>query len=254
MSRYYVHLVSSSITTHIPCLYWRVLNIDPVGAQLRGSQNHLPWLCPCPSSSVLLSPKTGTWDSSSNACPRVPGHRPGSIQGFASSQVTLGHGWVGHVRTSSLLQDRAALWCNFRAPRKIRAEATFHESLPEITPVLGFPNKWIKNPLANAGDLRHGFDPWVGKIPWRRIGQPTPVFLPGQSQGQRSLAGFRPLGRKEAGETEATSHTLADFRSLCGWRLPWPRRCQPLLAALSTVSLLHTNPHLRPCFWRLGPG
>ena len=35
---------------------------------------------------------------------------------------------------------------------------------------------------------RHGFNPWVRKIPWRRSWQPTPVFLPGQSQWQRSLA------------------------------------------------------------------
>ena len=34
---------------------------------------------------------------------------------------------------------------------------------------------------------RHGFDPWVGKIPWRRAWQPTPVFLPGESRWQRSL-------------------------------------------------------------------
>ena len=42
----------------------------------------------------------------------------------------------------------------------------------------------VKNLPANAGDI-----PWVGQIPWRRKGQPTPVFLPGESQGQRSLAG-----------------------------------------------------------------
>ena len=34
---------------------------------------------------------------------------------------------------------------------------------------------------------RGGFDPWVGKIPWRRALQPTPVLLPGKSHGQRSL-------------------------------------------------------------------
>ena len=39
-----------------------------------------------------------------------------------------------------------------------------------------------------------GFDPWVGKIPWRRKGQPSPVFLPGKSHGQRSLAGYSPWG------------------------------------------------------------
>ena len=38
-----------------------------------------------------------------------------------------------------------------------------------------------KNPSANAGDMRRGFNRWVGKIPWRRAWQPTPVFLPGES-------------------------------------------------------------------------
>ena len=42
--------------------------------------------------------------------------------------------------------------------------------------------------VVNAGDKR-GFDPWVRKISWRRAWQPTPVFLPGESSGQRSLAG-----------------------------------------------------------------
>ena len=44
---------------------------------------------------------------------------------------------------------------------------------------------------------RQGFDPWVGKIPWRRKCQPTPVFLPGESRRQRSLAGFSSWGHKE---------------------------------------------------------
>ena len=39
---------------------------------------------------------------------------------------------------------------------------------------------------------RHGFNPWVGKIPWRRRRQPTPVFLPGKFRGQRSLVGYSP--------------------------------------------------------------
>ena len=37
---------------------------------------------------------------------------------------------------------------------------------------------------------RSWFDPWVGKIPWRREWLPTPVFLPGEFNGQRSLAGY----------------------------------------------------------------
>ena len=43
---------------------------------------------------------------------------------------------------------------------------------------------------------RPGFDPWVGKIPWKREWQPTPVFLPGEFHGQRSLAGNSPWDRK----------------------------------------------------------
>ena len=42
----------------------------------------------------------------------------------------------------------------------------------------------VKNPSAKAGDMRHRFDPWVGKIPWRRAWHPTPGFLPGKSHGQ----------------------------------------------------------------------
>ena len=37
--------------------------------------------------------------------------------------------------------------------------------------------------------------PWVGKVPWRGAWQPTPIFLPGESHGQRSLAGCSPCGR-----------------------------------------------------------
>ena len=50
---------------------------------------------------------------------------------------------------------------------------------------------------------RHEFDPWVGKIPWMRAWQPTPVFLPGESHGQRSLIGYSPKGRQDSNTTEA---------------------------------------------------
>ena len=49
---------------------------------------------------------------------------------------------------------------------------------------------------------RHEFDPWVRKIPWRRAWQPTPVFLRGESHGQRSLMGCSSWGRKESDTTE----------------------------------------------------
>ena len=69
----------------------------------------------------------------------------------------------------------------------------------------------VKNPSACQCKRckRCGFDPWVGTIPWRRKWQLTPVFLPGESHGQRSLVGSGPWGPKEsdmAGHTH-TPHT-----------------------------------------------
>ena len=63
----------------------------------------------------------------------------------------------------------------------------------------GFPcGSVAKNPPANAGDAGGMvFSPWVEKIPWRRKWQPTLVFLPGKSHGERSLAGYSPWSRKE---------------------------------------------------------
>ena len=49
-------------------------------------------------------------------------------------------------------------------------------------------------------------DPWVRKIPWRAQ-QPTPVFLPGEFHGQRSLAGYGPWSHKEWDMTKETAHT-----------------------------------------------
>ena len=87
---------------------------------------------------------------------------------------------------------------------------------------------------------RCGFDPW------RRAWQPTAVFLPGESHGQRSLAGYGPWGRKEADTTEATKHACM------GASLGNPRKgpvapkfispCTPFLSVL----LLPAAPGLRP--------
>ena len=48
---------------------------------------------------------------------------------------------------------------------------------------------------------RPGFNPWVGKIPWRRAWHPTPVFLPGEFQGERSLECYIPWGHKQSDTT-----------------------------------------------------
>ena len=47
----------------------------------------------------------------------------------------------------------------------------------------------IKNPPAYSGNVRLGFDAWIGKVPWRRKWQPIPVVLPGKFHGQRRIVG-----------------------------------------------------------------
>ena len=70
---------------------------------------------------------------------------------------------------------------------------------------MGFPGGTSgKEPTCQCGDMRGRFNPWVGKIPWRKAWQPTQVFLPRKSRGQRILVGYSPYGHKELDMTEAT--------------------------------------------------
>ena len=70
-----------------------------------------------------------------------------------------------------------------------------------VTKVLGTGGTRCKEPTFQCR-----FNPWVGKTPWRRAWQPTPVFLSGESQGQRNWEGYSPLGHKELNTTEAIRH------------------------------------------------
>ena len=63
----------------------------------------------------------------------------------------------------------------------------------------------VKNPPTMQETL---FNPWVRKIPWRREWLPTPVFLPGESDEMRSLAGDSPWGHKESDMTEQLALSL----------------------------------------------
>ena len=62
---------------------------------------------------------------------------------------------------------------------------------------------------------RRGFNPWVRKIPWKRKRQPTPIFLPGKSHGQRSLMGYSPWNPKESYTTEQLSMHVYVCTSVC---------------------------------------
>ena len=73
----------------------------------------------------------------------------------------------------------------------------------------------VKNPPASAGDVKDADSiPGIGKVPWRRKWQPTLVFLPGKSHGQRNLVGYSPQGRKELDMTDFTFHFFFTFVSM----------------------------------------
>ena len=84
-------------------------------------------------------------------------------------------------------------------------------------------------------------DPWIGKIPWRRKWQPTPVFLSGQSQGRRRLVGYSPWGHKELA-------WLSDWASVCvpdtvlGWSLD-ELRCHQWWGMRWEMWLRQDEPH-----------
>ena len=75
---------------------------------------------------------------------------------------------------------------------------------------MGFPGgSDHKESACNAEDP--GSIPGLGRSPWRRKWQPTPVFLPGKSQGQRNLADYSPWSCKELDTTEQLTHFSATY-------------------------------------------
>ena len=78
---------------------------------------------------------------------------------------------------------------------------------PKVVPLVGCP-RWLSGKRITCQCRRcrrRGFDPWGGKILWRRKYQPASVFLPGRSHGQRSLADYSPWDCKELDMTAQLS-------------------------------------------------
>ena len=89
---------------------------------------------------------------------------------------------------------------------------------------------------------RRGFDPEVGKIPWRRAWKPCPVFLPWECHGQRILVDYGPWGCKESDMTELT---MPSHRHWYDDMLPL-NILEPILYSLSQTELYV---YTMPCFW-----
>ena len=110
---------------------------------------------------------------------------------------------------------------------------------------------------------RCGFNPWVRKIPWRRKLQPTPVFLPGESHGQRSLAGYSRWGHKESDMTEHSTRYVIlgtskfekykTFKLFIGLSHMWKKSLQYCLqvACFCTYMFKHTNMYILLLYFHL---
>ena len=92
------------------------------------------------------------------------------------------------------------------------------------------------------------FDPWVGKIPWGRKWQPTTVFLPGESHGQRSLEGYSPWGHKESMGSQWATHIRPTVLNFMGN----PCSCETAMFKKSSLSsafgkCITAKKHTSPC-------
>ena len=93
--------------------------------------------------------------------------------------------WQGRGTTGALTPaGRTAEWSNHFGGQFDRSYKTKWASL-------------VAQTVKRLPTMRPSFDPWVGKILWRRKWQPTPVLLPGKSYGWRSMVGYSPWGRRE---------------------------------------------------------
>ena len=124
--------------------------------------------------------------------------------------------WNGkkQVQYSFLLTQE----CNYHQHVKFKCTNS------EVYIVLRLP-WWLSGKEFTCQCRRCGLDPWVGKVPWRRKWQPTPVFLPGKPHGLRSLVGGSPWGREESGTTKrlhfhALEKEMATHSRVLAWRIP----------------------------------
>ena len=105
---------------------------------------------------------------------------------------------------------------------------------------------------------RPGFDPWVGKFPWRREWRSTPAFLPREFHGKRSLVGYSPQDLKKLNMTEKLTHVCIYilFQGLSRWlssvqslscvqlfAIPWTTARQASLFITNSQRLLKLNGH-----------
>ena len=101
----------------------------------------------------------------------------------------------------------------------------------------------VKNPPAIASrHKRCKFNPWVGKIPWRRAWQPTPVLLPGEFHGRRSLADYRLWGHKGSDTTKQPITALLSSVQFSSVAQSCPTLCNPRNRSMPGLPVHHQRP------------
>ena len=93
--------------------------------------------------------------------------------------------------TTQVIFDNIKLINNLKIMREFKMP-NYAKGLPKWL-------QWERIHLPKQETQRYGFDPWVRKIPWKKKWQPIPVFLPGESHGQRSLIGPLSTGSQRVG-------------------------------------------------------
>ena len=134
---------------------------------------------------------------------RIPWtEKPSRLQSTGSQRV--GHDWATSphltlikynlILTSHICKDCISQTWSLLPELEVRVSASIlgEYNLTQNTIRASQVVLVVKNPPVNAEDVRHGFDSWVRKIPWKRNWQLIPVFLNGESHGQRGLEGYSP--------------------------------------------------------------
>ena len=108
--------------------------------------------------------------------------------------------------SSQCLWPWGLCWPDFSLSKSHSSMLSFNKYLSSPTPCQGLP-WWLRRLRIHLQCRRPGFNPWVRKIPWKRKWQPTTVFLPGKSHGQKSLVCDSPWGHKTVRHDWMTKHT-----------------------------------------------
>ena len=149
---------------------------------------------------------------------------------------------IDRVYSSS---EHSIFYLNLRVPRKPNTRKKENQAfLTVLMRKVGDHDLWLHTwgeglPWGLSGKestcqgRRPGSDPWVWRIPWRRAWQPTPVFLPGESHGQRCLVGYSPWGCKESNAVHFSCSAVSRL-----FVTPWTATCQASLSIINSWSLL----------------